>query len=135
MVHIDVEYAGELHCTLKHGPSGTVIETDAPLDNMGRGLCFSPTDLCAASLVSCIVTTMGIIARKHNFELRDCKASVEKIMTSEPTRRIAELPVRIAIDNQYSQKELALLHRAAETCPVKESLSPSIKITLQWEQL
>ncbi len=133
MVQIDLQYEGELRCQLNHGPSGVVLITEAPVDNMGTGLSFSPTDLCAASLVSCIVTTMGIVARKHGFELGPCEASVKKIMTSEPTRRIAELPVSLRLHSSYSAREMALLRAAAEGCPVKESLSPTIVIGIDWQ--
>ncbi len=133
MVQILLRYESELRCQLEHGPSATLLDTDAPLDNMGKGQSFSPTDLCAASLVSCIVTTMGILARKNGFELQACEASVQKIMTSVPTRRIAELPVSIQLHGQYSEEQMSILRKAAETCPVKESLSPSIVVTIDWQ--
>lgn len=133
MVSIDVEYAGNLRCTAQHGPSGMVITTDAPKDNMGQGAAFSPTDLCATSLLTCVVTTMGIAAKKNGFELGNCTARVEKIMTAVPTRRIASLPIRIELANTYTQEQQSVLHHAAETCPVKESLSPAITIPITWE--
>lgn len=133
MVSIDVEYAGHLRCTAQHGPSGMVLTTDAPKDNMGQGAAFSPTDLCATSLLTCVVTTMGIAAKKNGFELGTCKAHVEKIMTAVPTRRIASLPVRIEVADTYTQEQQAVLLHAAETCPVKESLSPAISIPISWE--
>ena len=133
MVTIDVEYAGDLRCTAQHGPSGMVITTDAPKDNMGQGAAFSPTDLCAASLLTCVVTTMGIAAKKNGFELGSCTARVEKIMTAVPTRRIASLPIHIELADAYSPEQQAVLQHAAETCPVKESLSPTITIPITWE--
>ena len=133
MVNIDVEYIGHLRCTAQHGPSGMVITTDAPKDNMGQGATFSPTDLCATSLLTCVVTTMGIAAKRNGFELGRCKAKVEKIMTAVPTRRIAFLPIHIELAGSYTKEQREVLNHAAETCPVKESLSPAINITITWE--
>ncbi len=132
MVQIDAQYNGELLCSLTHGPSSTRMLTDAPVDNMGRGSSFSPTDLVAASLLSCMITTMGIFAKKNGFELGACTGSVKKIMTSSPTRRIAGLPVELRLETQYSDEQFRILKLAAETCPVKESLHPSIEVTIDW---
>ena len=134
MIRIDVKYEGSLKCSLSHGPSGSEIVTDAPKDNMGEGSSFSPTDLCAASLASCMVTTMGIAAKRHGFELGDCTAVVEKHMTAVPTRRISALPVQITLlgATRYTEEQVSILHNAAATCPVKESLSPSISIPITW---
>ncbi len=134
MVSIDCQYLGQLMCRLRHGPSGSELETDAPTDNMGKGSRFSPTDLCATSLLSCMVTTMGIAANKHDFVLLDCDAIVQKVMTSVPTRRIAALPVEIRLHGTYTTKQLRILHAAAESCPVKESLSPAIEISITWHE-
>src|SRR5436309_13566194 len=95
MVKISIDYLGDLHCVATHGPSGAVLETDAPKDNEGRGESFSPTDLVATALGSCMLTVMGIVARRHGWPLEGARAKVEKHMVSEPVRRIGKLPVRI----------------------------------------
>ncbi len=133
MISIRVDYKGSLSCLCTHEPSGSVISTDAPKDNFGNGTTFSPTDLCATSLLSCMVTTMGIAAKKRGFELGWCEAQVTKVMTAVPTRRIGALPVVIRLHDEYTVEQVGVLHQAAETCPVKESLSPSIDITIAWE--
>ncbi len=95
MVKIDVTYEGALHCRLKHGPSGMEISTDAPKDNLGKGEAFSPTDLVAAGLASCMLTTMGIVAQRRSINIEGTRAEVSKEMTAAPPRRIARLGVII----------------------------------------
>ena len=123
-----VIYEGDLHTVATHINSGTVIETDAPLDNGGNGESFSPTDLVAAALASCMCTLMGLAARKHGFELGRIECDVEKIMVANP-RRIGEVKVQLALTGRppYSENEMAILQRAALTCPVIESLHPDCK--------
>jgi uncharacterized OsmC-like protein len=123
-----VIYEGDLHTVATHVHSGTVIETDAPLDNGGKGERFSPTDLVAAALASCMCTLMGLSARKHGFELGRIECDVEKIMTTNP-RRIGEIKVKVVVNGRgaYSDNEMAILERAALTCPVFESLHPDCK--------
>ena len=94
-VHIECQYQGDLHCSAVHGPSGTTLATDAPADNQGRAEAFSPTDLVATALGSCLLTIMGIYARPRNIRIEGARASVEKEMTATPPRRIAKLTVRI----------------------------------------
>jgi uncharacterized OsmC-like protein len=92
MVEISITYTGGLNCQAVHGPSQNQIETDAPTDNLGKGEAFSPTDLCATSLGTCMVTTMAIYAQKNGFEFpAGAKLAVRKIMTSTPPRRIARV--------------------------------------------
>lgn len=134
MISIKVDYKGELLCQCTHEPSGSTLMTDAPKDNFGNGSTFSPTDLCATSLLSCMVTTMGIAAKKAGFELGWCEAVVTKVMTAVHTRRIGSLPVVIRLRDEYSEDQIRVLHHAAETCPVKESLSPGIDIPIVWER-
>ena len=81
MVEIHILYEGDLHCRVIHGPSGTLLSTDAPKDNQGKGESFSPTDLLAAALGSCIITTMGIVAKRHALDLKGAKVTVVKEMT------------------------------------------------------
>jgi putative redox protein len=96
LVRIDIRYDGELHCHAVHAPSGSVLETDAPLDNHGRGATFSPTDLLATGLGTCMLTVMGILARERGYVLDGTRVSVIKHMTPPP-RRVARLDVTLEI--------------------------------------
>jgi putative redox protein len=126
MVVISGRYTGELRCEAVHGPSGSKLVTDAPADNMGRGEAFSPTDLVATALGSCIVTTMAILATRRGIDFSSATFSVEKHMAMEPVRRIARLPVTIRMSAAISQENRAVLERAAHTCPVHKSLHPDV---------
>lgn len=130
MVQIDLEYQGGLRCSAVHGPSGTQLITDAPVDNHGKGESFSPTDLCAAALASCMMTIMGIQAEAKGWKLEGAKASVEKEMSADLPRRIAQLTVTMNIPGQWDDSQKKQLERAAHTCPVHHSLHPDIKIVL-----
>ncbi|HEY4011477.1 MAG TPA: OsmC family protein [Acidobacteriaceae bacterium] len=132
MVAIQLEYQGDLHCKTVHGPSGTELFTDAPKDNQGRGESFSPTDLVATALGSCILTTMAIMGRTLGLEIAGATASVEKEMTSSPPRRIARLAVRIHMPGQFSADDKAKLERAAHTCPVHRSLHPEVEAPIEF---
>ncbi|HVT99022.1 MAG TPA: OsmC family protein [Acidobacteriaceae bacterium] len=134
MVSIEFEYQGDLHCRAVHGPSGTVLNTDAPKDNQGRGESFSPTDLIATALGSCMLTTMGILARRLEVNLTGATATVEKEMASAPFRTIGQLTVRIRIPREVSPEDRAKLENAAHMCPVAKSLSPEVQIptTFTW---
>ena len=90
-VTIDVEYVGDLHCEAVHGPSGIRLMTDAPVDNGGKGEAFSPTDLAATALGTCLVTIMGIVAQRHGWDLTGTRVRVVKEMTAVPMRRIGAL--------------------------------------------
>ena len=129
---IDSSYQGQLRCQASHGPSGSVLETDAPTDNQGQGARFSPTDLVATALSTCILTIMGIVAERHGWPLQGCQARVEKMMSSEPPRRIAQLTVWITLPEGLEERQRRVLQRAAEQCPVKLSLEGSVPITLHW---
>jgi putative redox protein len=135
MVSIQLKYEGDLHCTATHGPSGTVLATDAPKDNHGRGESFSPTDLVATALGSCMLTIMGIQARTLGINLDGAIATVEKEMTATLPRRIARLAVRIHVPRPISMVNREKLMRAAHTCPVHKSLHPDIEIPIEftWE--
>lgn len=135
MVAIELEYQGELHCRAVHGPSGSELNTDAPKDNQGRGESFSPTDLVATALGSCMLTIMGMMARTLGIDLVGARATVEKEMTSEPPRRIARLAVKIHVPQQLSAENQAKLERAAHTCPVHKSLHPEIQIPIEFTWL
>lgn len=126
MVKISIDYTGKLHCQATHGPSGTRLETDAPLDNQGKGESFSPTDLVATALGTCIATTMAIVAERNGVELKGMTVSVGKEMTDAP-RRIGRLitEVRIPLPADHPQREL--LEKTALGCPVHRSLSAEME--------
>ncbi|MFM8674862.1 MAG: OsmC family protein [Vulcanococcus sp.] len=129
---MDSTYTGQLRCLASHGPSGTALETDAPTDNQGRGERFSPTDLVATALSTCMLTIMGIVAERHGWALEGCSARVEKTMSSEAPRRIARLTVWVTLPAGLGERQRVVLQRAAETCPVKVSLEGSIPMELHW---
>lgn len=135
MVSITVDYEGQLHCTAKHEPSSAVLSTDAPLDNHGRGESFSPTDLCATALASCMATVMAIKATSMNINLAGMKLKVDKIMSTDSPRRIAQLPVEIWLPVPLEEPQQESLKRAALHCPVHQSLHPDIEkpITFHWK--
>ena len=132
MVRIQTEYQGDLHCTSVHTPSQTELATDAPVDNQGRGESFSPTDLTATSLGTCMLTTMGIVARTLNVDLNGATATVEKEMTSTPSRKINRLTVAIRVPRTTSPENQQRLENAAHTCPVKKSLHPDIETPIEF---
>jgi uncharacterized OsmC-like protein len=122
-----VQYTNNLHCELTHIRSGTVIASDAPIDNQGKGEAFSPTDLVATASASCALTTIGIAARTHNFTIENATAEVIKLMASDP-RRIAEVKIIFRFPfNNYSEKEKTIIENTARTCPVMLSLSSEVK--------
>ncbi len=134
MVAIQLEYQGDLHCKAVHGPSGSELNTDAPRDNQGRGESFSPTDLVATALGSCMLTVMGIMARTLNIDIAGATATVDKQMSTTPPRMIASLAVRIHVPHTLSPENKQKLERAAHTCPVHKSLHPDVKspIAFTW---
>lgn len=126
MATIHTEYTGELRTVATHLQSGKTIITDAPVDNQGKGEAFSPTDLLAASLGSCMITIMGIAAQTHGFNIDGTKAEITKIMASNP-RRVGEIKIELYFpDIQYSAKEKKLIEAAAFSCPVYLSLHPNL---------
>lgn len=134
MVEMTVTYEGDLHCLLQHGPSGVTITTDAPVDNMGRGESFSPTDLLAASLASCMATTMGIAAKKNDWELTGTRITIKKEMVADPLRRIGRLVVDIYLNAVFADKDMKVLTNAVTTCPVKLSISERIMVPVTFHQ-
>lgn len=132
MVKITASYLGDLHCKLTHEPSGTSIETDAPKDNMGRGESFSPTDLAATSLLSCILTTMAIYAKRQGKEFPRCEGEVIKEMSVEQPRRIAKLLVTVRMPKGLPKDERAAYERAGDNCPVFKSLSSATQILTKY---
>jgi putative redox protein len=132
MVNIQVEYQGDLHCKATHGPSGTALSTDAPKDNQGRGESFSPTDLVATALGTCMLTIMGIAARTLNIDISGATATVEKEMTAALPRRIQRLVVKIHVPNAPSPADREKLQRAADACPVHKSLHPDVQVPIEF---
>lgn len=137
MPTIQINYLGDLRTEDAHLQSGTVIYTDAPTDNQGRGEAFSPTDLVANALGTCILTTMAIFARRDGIELRNSNATVTKIMSTEPPRRIARIEVDLLLHTEttdsapITDEQKANLERVAHTCPVALSLHPDIDQDIQ----
>ena len=118
-----VQYKGNLRTECTHMKSGSVVSTDAPVDNNGNGVLFSPTDLVATSLASCMITVMGIKADQSGISFNKVQAEVLKSMESNP-RRISEVKVKIEIDENWSTKEREIMERTGLTCPVAQSLHP-----------
>jgi len=129
-VTVDVVYDGDLECTLTHGPSGDQMRTDAPVDNRGRGIHFSPTDLVGAAMGCCMLTVMGIVARDRGWEMTGATARVVKDMGAEPRRHIAKLTVDITLPAALDAKARETLERTAYTCPVHASLGSLTQTTL-----
>lgn len=126
-------YNGELRTTATHIQSSNSIETDAPVDNQGKGERFSPTDLVATALGSCMMTIMGIAARTHGINIDGTSCEVTKIMAANP-RRIGEIQINMQVQGQnvYSDKDRAILEHAAMTCPVFMSLNADLKKTVDF---
>jgi putative redox protein len=127
MVQIDLQYQGGLRCAAVHAPSQTQIFTDAPVDNHGRGESFSPTDLVATALGTCMLTIMGIYAEKNGIDLTGARVKVLKEMTSVAPRRIARLTTQMELPLPEDHPRREALERAALTCPVHESLHPDVE--------
>ncbi|HVZ24982.1 MAG TPA: OsmC family protein [Sediminibacterium sp.] len=126
-------YKGSLRTVAKHVQSGTEIETDAPTDNQGKGERFSPTDLVATALGTCMITTMGIKANTMNIPLDGTRLEVTKVMASEP-RRISQIIVHLYFPAglSISDHDKDILERTARTCPVERSLHPDMKLDMQF---
>jgi putative redox protein len=135
MVQIDLEYQGAMRCRAVHGPSRQELFTDAPTDNMGKGESFSPTDLVAAGLGSCIMTILGILADRHHQDLRGSHLTVSKEMADFGPRRISRLSVTLQISGRHPEEFQKRMERAILSCPVALSLHPDVQIpvTICWE--
>ena len=133
MVEIEINYDGELRCSAKHGLSEAIIETDAPIDNHGRGEAFSPTDLCASSLGVCMLTILGIVAKDHEVDIGDVRGRVIKEMSSDLPRRIAKITVEIEVPLPADYPKRELIEQAAMSCPVHFSLHPDIQKEVSWK--
>jgi uncharacterized OsmC-like protein len=127
MATITSKYLGELRTESTHVRSGRIILTDAPVDNNGKGESFSPTDLLATALGTCMLTVMGIAAREHGVNMDGTTCAIVKIMASNP-RRVSEVQIELNFpkEQKYSDKEKAILERTALTCPVAKSVHPDL---------
>lgn len=133
MTKMSVQYTGNLRCEVVHDQSGSVLETDAPLDNKGKGERFSPTDLLCTSLATCILTTMAIAAQERNWKFDGVTAEVEKIMTSIP-RRVGEIKIHFVFPNlEYDELMKEKIQRYAHACPVGRSLHAEVIQTITFE--
>jgi putative redox protein len=132
MVKVSSTYEGGLRCRATHGPSGTTLVTDAPVDNHGKGESFSPTDLVATALGGCMMTIIGIVADRHGLDLVGMTAETVKVMTTQPPRRIAALKTRLTIPLPGDHPQRLLLEQAALSCPVHKSLHPEIDAAIEF---
>jgi putative redox protein len=137
VVDINVHYEGELRCVARHGPSSSSLTTDAPVDNHGRGEAFSPTDLVATALGTCMLTVMGILARKRGWDITGIDMHVKKQMSAEFPRRIVRLSVAAtvppAVSAALDQEARAELEHAANTCPVRLSVHEQIDVPVRFD--
>jgi putative redox protein len=134
MVEIQIAYEGKLRCSARHVDSGVTIRTDAPKDNMGEGASFSPTDLVAAALGTCMLTTMAIAAQRMELDLSETAVVVTKEMVADPLRRIGRLAVTFTLPGRFTTEQRLKLENAAKTCPVHKSLHPNVAapVTFNW---
>jgi len=130
MVRIELTYHGELRVNATHELSGETLHTDAPLDNKGKGQSFSPTDLLATALGSCMLTIMGITAEEKSIQIEGTQVEVIKHMSTDLPRRVAQLDIKMTIPHALDKREMSILRHAAETCPVAKSIHPELKINL-----
>jgi uncharacterized OsmC-like protein len=132
MVKMDMKYEGDLHVVVKHQPSGSTLETDAPLDNRGKGASFSPTDLVATGLGACMATTMGIVAQDKKIDLTGMEVHVEKIMSQDSPRRIKTLNVVLTFPHRLPGDQEELMKQTALNCPVAKSIHPDIEMNAEF---
>ena len=132
MTKVKCSYLGNLNCEAIHLQSGSLIRTDAPLDHCGKGESFSPTDLLATSLGTCLLTIMAIKAKSKGFDLEGIYLNIEKLMTQNSERKIKEIIVEIFIPECISNETINFLKKASEDCPVKRNLSKELNIKISW---
>ena len=132
MPNISIQYEGQLRCKATHEPSQNTLLTDAPLDNHGKGETFSPTDLVATALGTCMGTIIGMVAERKDISIESLDIHVEKHMSSDLPRRITKLPVTIKIPLPEDSPHKDLMINAALTCPVHQSLRSDIEIPITW---
>lgn len=130
-VKITGTYIGNKKCEAIHEPSGAVLVTDAPKDNAGEGSTFSPTDLFATSLGTCIMTTMAIFAERNSITFQGAKFEMEKIMHDQP-RQVGRLPITLHLPQDLNKEQRAKLEKVAHTCPVHKSMNPDIIVEMKF---
>ena len=137
MVDIFMRYEGDLRCEARHAPSSSTLATDAPVDNQGKGGSFSPTDLVATALGTCMLTTMGIAARKQGWNIDGIELHVQKHMTKQPPRKIERLPVAFTVPSEVARAldpaARRELEHTAKTCPVALSISDTIEVPVSFD--
>ncbi len=133
-VEIDIRYEGDLRCTATHLQSGNTLTTDAPRDNGGKGEAFSPTDLVATGVGTCIVTIMGLVAQRAGLDLAGTKVHVVKEMVAAPIRRIGVIRVTVTVPggSRFAAADREKIERAAALCPAKQSLHPDVKVEVHF---
>ncbi|MCC8018866.1 MAG: OsmC family protein [Rikenellaceae bacterium] len=134
MATIETVYLGGLRTEATHIQSGNRITTDAPTDNNGRGEFFSPTDMVAAALGSCMLTIMDLAAQRLGVDISGTRLEIQKVMASDP-RRICEIAIDFRMPATYDDKTRRILENAAHTCPVSKSLHPDLKQTIRFHYL
>lgn len=133
MVKVTAIYTGELHCKAEHEPSLSIIETDAPKDNQGRGEKFSPTDLVGTALATCILTTMAMVAERDGHSIKNSKITIEKEMSKEAPRRIIALHLVIELPKSIPEDYRNKIEHIAHACPVKRSIHPDIQTPTEFK--
>ena len=132
MVKVSIDYQGQLRSNAVHGPSGTSLTTDAPVDNNGKGESFSTTDLCATALGTCMATIIGMQTERAGIDLSGLRIEVSKVMSADLPRRITELATEIWLPIKLDAEQQKLVEKAALTCPVHYSLHPDIAKPIQF---
>lgn len=130
-VEVTAETSGGLQVSLTHGPSGTALSTDAPQDNGGEGSSFSPTDLVAAGLLSCMLTTMALVAAREGIAWGPSRGRVEKYMNASP-RRLGRLEVELWLPAGLTHEQRARMQHVAESCPVHRSLHSEVQVSVRY---
>lgn len=136
MTSLSLVYEGDLRVKAVHDLSEQELFTDAPPDNQGKGESFSPTDLVCTALGACMMTVMGIVAARHQIDLKGTLISVKKHMVNEPIRRIGKIEVHFSNLPKLTEREQKMLEKSAHTCPVHESLHPDViqEIQFDWDK-
>ena len=132
MSDFKVTYLGDLSTEVIHLESGSKILTDAPIDNQGLGRTFSPTDLVASSLASCMLTIIAIAAKTHSIDIKSMASNIKKIMSKTNPRRISQIDIEIKISGSLNGKDKIVIERSAKNCPVHHSLNHDININLDF---
>ena len=131
MVRIESVYDGNLRCSATHIPSGQTLVTDAPVDNMGKGQSFSPTDLLATSMLNCMMTIIAIAADSRGLNVSGMRGSVEKHMASGP-RRVSKLKVEISLPTELNSEDRTWLIKRRLACPVHKSVSEEMEVEVKF---